>query len=333
MIPLLIICGPTATGKTNLALSLAKKFNGELLSADSRQVYKGMDIGTGKDLPREFRMKNSELRIKNKRIDYYSDGKTRIWGLDLVRPDKDFSVGAFIKYAIPIILDITRRGKLPIVVGGTGLYIQALLSPIDTAHILSDENLRNKLATYSVSDLQKLLQTYDADRFMAMNNSDRNNSRRLIRAIEVAQSTQNKANEAGGLMPYYQEIQPLSICLTMSLPKLFARISVRVNKRIKQGIIREIEELRARGYTWDMPALSAIGYREWQPYCSKTQSYEDTIATWIRHEQQYAKRQLTWFKKQQSLQWVDTKKKGWKKEVVTMVDTWYTEISSKDTVL
>ena len=137
---LLLICGPTATGKTHLALDLAKKFNGELISADSRQVYKGLDIGTGKDLP-----VNSKFQMENDKLGFYSINGVKVWGYDLVEPKREFSVAQYIKIANDIIKNIWERGKLPILIGGTGFYIQGIVDGIPRAQIPINNKLRNLL--------------------------------------------------------------------------------------------------------------------------------------------------------------------------------------------
>lgn len=159
---LLIVTGPTATGKTALGIELARKFNGEIISADSRQIYKGNDVETGKD--RSFPQ----------------------WGIDIAKPGDDFNVSAFVAYAQKIISDITARGKLPIVIGGTGQYIKELLNPSATLNVPLNPQLRAKLEKLSIDQLQKELAQMQPDKWKSMNQSDRNNPRRLVRAIEVA---------------------------------------------------------------------------------------------------------------------------------------------------
>jgi tRNA dimethylallyltransferase len=243
---LLVICGPTATGKTALAAALAKKFNGELISADSRQVYRGMDLVTGKDRP-----------------------DVPIWLYDIVNPDEEFSVSHWVKLARAAIHDIQKRKKLPIIIGGTGLYIHALLDPFETIDIPPNKKLREELQKLSVLELQQMT-TRDT-----MNNSDWNNPRRLVRKIEIAAGMKKNVQKE----TYYD---PLLIGLTAPLPVLDARIDTRFQERVKQGMDKEAEALLKK-YSKDLPSMSAIGL----------------------NEHAYARRQLTWFKKQQGIHWFD----------------------------
>src|SRR3990172_2929291 len=192
---LLVICGPTATGKTSLALQLANLLAsgpkgsgpvGELVSADSRQVYRGMDIGTGKDLPKKARFKITDLRFKDNTIGYYEIEGVRIWGYDLVEPTEEFSVSKYIETAGYVIDDIWRRGKLPILVGGTGLYIKGVVDGISTANIPKSLSLRMQYKEKSVDELGEILGSIDPFKLASMNASDRKNPRRLVRAIEVS---------------------------------------------------------------------------------------------------------------------------------------------------
>ncbi len=186
---LLIVSGPTATGKTALAVKLAKKYNGEIVSADSRQVYKGLDVLTGKDTPKGATPTfHKSMRLGNSSFDIisYEISDIPIWLLDVATPDVLFSISAYKHIAQDVIRDIHARGKLPIVVGGSGLYIQSLIEKIETIDIPLNVDLRNKLQDYDVEKLQAELQIVDADKLQSMNDSDHNNPRRLVRAIEVA---------------------------------------------------------------------------------------------------------------------------------------------------
>lgn len=260
---ILIICGPTATGKTALAADLARQFNGELVSADSRQVYRGMDLTTGKDRPKGI----------------------KIWLYDVVDPDEEFSVSHWAQLARGAIADIHDRNKLPIIVGGTGLYIKALLQPLTTIDIPPDQVLRRKLKDASVSALQNMIVRGD------MNDSDWNNPRRLIRKIEISRSPKSKE--------VHIAYDPLVIGLTAPLPVLDARIDERMTTRLKAGLSSEISCLQ--NYSRDLPAMSAIGV----------------------NEHAYARRQLTWFKKQKDVRWFDVTNKDYGKEIASIVRAWY----------
>lgn len=291
---LLVIAGPTATGKTNLALEIAREFQGEVISADSRQVYRGMDIGTGKD------------------------GKGVVHLYDVVNPDEEFSVAHFLRLAVPMIYKIQRKNALPIVVGGTGLYIKALVEGIDTVNIPRNESLRSRLANASVEELQQMVPKSVLE---MMNNSDRNNPRRLIRKIEIMQENQNRHIEYRR-----QSFDTLQIGLIADEEYLSERIIQRVMDRVHKGIIEEIQQLLGMGYTWDLPAMNTIGYKEWKRYMESPsdEHKNEAIASWIRHEIQYAKRQLVWFKKQQNIQWFSVDHQGYKEDVKRIIHMWYT---------
>lgn len=274
MTKVLLITGQTATGKTSFAVEVAHKFNGELVSADSRQVYQGMDIITGKD--------------KDK-ID------VPIWLYDLVRPDEQFSVSQWRQKALEAIQDISARGKLPIVVGGTGLYLRSLTENLDTVNIPPDPNLRTKLSSLSVSDLFAQLVLLEPSRANSLNNSDKNNTRRLIRAIEIALF--NKKTQypllrlRGGLGGRY-----LSIVLTCSPDLLKVRISDRVHQRIAAGANSEFTQL--------------------------TSFYSPDSEIWINNEYQYARRQLGFFNKYFPKNHFDISNPLWRQQVLGIMDQW-----------
>ena len=192
---LLVICGPTATGKTELGMYLAKMLaagpkgsgpGGEIVSADSRQIYKGMDIGTGKDLPKKSKIQ----KLQDSKLEYgfFNITGVRMWGYDIVEPNEDFSVARYINTANLIIKDIWRRNKLPILVGGTGFYIKGVVDGIPTASVPKSLRIREKFKDKLVKELQDVLRKFDAKRFASMNESDKNNPRRLVRAIEIYKS-------------------------------------------------------------------------------------------------------------------------------------------------
>ena len=359
---LLIICGPTATGKTALALHLAKKFGGELISADSRQVYRGMDIGTGKDIDQKSKIKNQNEKlnpsftsplIKGRRggvnkkftVGFRNKDEVPIWLVDIVEPDYVFNVGEFKQLAEAVIQDIWQRGKLPIIVGGTGLYVRALLRPWDGIFIPPNASLRQKLDKLTVEELQTELKKNTSEKFESMNHSDRFNPRRLVRAIEVEEwKKQNVHNSPLPSLILREGFPPLRlrggqgalrtdnllIGLTAPPDELFHRIDARVDERMKQGVLGEIEKLLKKGYSWEKPAMSGLGYREWEPFFENSEPksqnsklISEIIERWKLDEKQYAKRQLTWFKKEAGIEWFDVTSSNYQIQVIEMVDKWY----------
>jgi tRNA dimethylallyltransferase len=293
---MLIICGPTATGKTKLAVGLAKQFDGELVSADSRQVYRFMDIATGKD-------KGS--------ID------VPIWGIDLVHPDEEFSVSQFVKYAEKKILEIFNRKKTPILVGGTGFYITSLMHPPESLHVPPDMNLREELKNTTVSQLQRKL---DKRIVLSMNESDRNNPRRLIRKIELQKFSLSVSSARGPLAEekFSLKADALYIGLTMSYQRLYDRIDTRVEERLAAGVKKEVDFL-AKKYPWDLPSMQAIGYKEW-----KHSTDDEALRKWKFDEHAYARRQMTWFKKNSNIHWFDAASPRLVLDVEKRVRQWYT---------
>lgn len=326
---LLIVCGPTATGKTALAVTLAKKYNGELVSADSRQVYEGMDIGTGKDL--------KEKRIVGKVGDllaYDLDG-VPIWMYDVVSPDEPYSVGQYRSDALRVIDDIRKRNKLPIVVGGTGLYIASLLSPMEAMDIPPNSDLRKELSLLALHDLQKKLETVDKKTWESLNNSDRNNPRRLVRKIEIAvgaQGARGQEDRVQGTGDLGQET--CVIGLRAPIPVLDGRIDERVDARVKEGAEDEVLGLLSKGYGWDLPAMSGLGYREWQTFFENeklkmqneklAELKQEVLIKWKFNEHAYAKRQMTWFNKQKNIHWFDITDSQYQGEVTRYISAWYT---------
>lgn len=323
---LIIICGPTATGKTALALKLAHDLNGELVSADSRQVYKGMDIGTGKDLPKNAKFQNYlyRFRIKPGMTDagYYEIDGIKLWGLDVIEPTQEFSVAQYVKFTHHLIDDIQSRRKLPILVGGTGFYIKAVVDGIGTLEVPKDEQWRRQSITWTDEKLYEYLNTLDEQKARAMNESDRKNPARLVRAIEVAmwnkeQSIRNKEHTK-------LDADALFIGLTAPKNILDARIRERVEKRIEQGIQNEIKNLLEKGISWNMQSMNTLGYKEWRGYFEGTLPLESVKMQWIHDEIHYAKRQMTWFKKDPRIQWFDVSTERFEKEVEKLVTSWHT---------
>lgn len=323
---LLVICGPTATGKTALGINLAKKLNGEVVSADSRQVYKGMDIGTGKDVG------NIKYQISNIKSDlfdlgFYPINDTRIWLLDIVEPDYQFSVADYVECASSVIEDIRKRDKLPILVGGTGLYIKGIIDGIDTLGIVPDRKLRKRLENLSTHDLREELAEADPQKLQSMNESDRNNPRRLIRAIEISKSPNNKAplrSSGQANSNNFSNFDILMIGLTSPYNILYQRIDNRVDQRVKQGIENEIGNLLKNGFSWDNSVLgNTIAYREWESYFEDRKPKEEILKEWKFAEHGLARRQMTWFKRDNRINWFDISRGNWQPELENLTQRWY----------
>lgn len=317
---LLVICGPTATGKTSLALHLAKIVKGELVSADSRQVYKEMDIGTGKGLPKNTRLKGSSPTIGG----YYMINGVKVWGYDLVDPKKEFSVAHYQKIAKSIIKDIWERKKLPILVGGTGLYIQSVAEGIPTVKIPKNKKLRKILSKKSVKELYDQLATLDAIKAASMNVSDRKNPRRLVRAIEVVLwKIDNKDFKEDKKDAFTKNTEILKIGVKLSKFQFSRRIKSRVVERINKGFGKEVEKLIKKKVPWKSQAMDSIGYKLWREYLNRKTTKEKLIKEWARQEIKYAKRQMTWFKKDRKIKWFNASARSYPKNVEKMLDKWY----------
>lgn len=276
---ILCIVGPTGTGKTALAVELTKQFPSILISADSRQVYKGMDIVTGKDHPKDI----------------------KIVGIDLVDPGEECSVAVWHDAVMPHIQAAWSQAKLPIIVGGTGLYVKALTHGIATMDVPINQSLRDQLSAFSLIELQKKLLELDNNKYLSMNNSDQNNPRRLIRAIEIA-----KSNLQGYKMNQNQN--PEIDCKIIGIvpppiSKYEKIVRARVKSRIKEGAVIETQNI-VNEYGRGIKSLSAIGYSSLLSFINNEISQEELIEKWTGGELSYAKRQLTWFRKQ-PVEWYD----------------------------
>lgn len=293
--PLVVIAGPTATGKTGLAASLAKILPVILVSADSRQVYQGMDIVTGKDHPAVL----------------------TLHGLDLVKPDEECSVSLWYRQVLPAIEQAWQQEKLPIVVGGTGLYLRALTEGIDTIAIPPNPPLRERLQELSIPSLQQRLQKLAPVKFTKLNHSDRHNPRRLIRAIEIASSTK-KPN-------FHPPLTKNSLILGLKYATLVLakeQIHTRVLRRLANGALQETQQLLSQ-YSPELPSFSSLGYSYLISYLSKKVSLKELVSLWTQSEYAYYKRQLTWFNKLKQVTWFDPLAPKLNLEVATLVKDWY----------
>ena len=324
---LLIICGPTATGKTSLGLDLAQKFEGQIVSADSRQVYRHMDIGTGKDVPEGSVWKTSKIHVDSihGQIGYYLTKEyIKIWGYDLVDPLDDFSVSHYTKVAKAIIEKIYHDADLPIMVGGTGLYIKGVVDGIETAGIPQNKELRSSLSGKTADELFEILRVENASEAASLNMSDRANPHRLIRKIEIADylKRHDSPNELG---LKFDEV--LFIGLKADMKFLEDKIKDRVNKRLSLGMEDEIISLLKRGVSWEMQSMYSLGYKQWYQYFEGKINNDQLAKHWANEELKYAKRQMTWFKKDKRINWFDVSDDNYKESVEELVKSWYSKNS------
>ena len=280
---LIVILGPTASGKSELAIKLAKKFNGEIISADSRQVYKGMDIGTGKVSKKEMQG-----------IPHYL--------LDIASPKRRFTVSQYRKLAIIAINKIYRKNKVPFLVGGTGFYIQAVVDGILIPEVKPDWKLRKKLEKKSIEELYKILKKLDPQRAKTI---EKGNPRRLIRAIEIVLKTKKPVPAL--------KFQPLPypvLMLGIKRPKkeLKQRIKKRFFEWLKKGLILEVIKLRKMGVSFKRIEEFGMHYREIAKYLQGEISEKEMLENSIKEIQNYAKRQMTWFKREKRIFWIKNKK-------------------------
>lgn len=283
---MIIITGQTATGKTSLALKYAKKYHGELINFDSRQIYKYLDIITGKD--------KSEIKNEKLKIHLY----------DIITPEKYFSSFEYVKLAEKVIKDITSRSKTPILVGGSYFYLKHLIYGFDFA-VEPNFKLRKKLNKKSIAELQKiLLRTAPKGTVPEMNQSDWSNPRRLIRKIEILQqhNLSISASKITTLIPTKNLKIFIGLCYK-NKEELKKAIEKRVEKRLKQGAIEEVKKILKMGYKKTDPGLKTIGYRQIIEYLEKKVSQEKAIENWINAEVKYAKKQYTFMKKDANIHW------------------------------
>lgn len=333
---LLIICGSTAVGKTDLAIRIAKKYDGEIISADSRHVYKGMDIVTGKDIPinSKLKIRNSELNIINHKlsIGFRLKENIPIWLIDIVAPEYIFNVAEYNTVAQKVIQLLWKQKKLPIVVGGSGLYVQSLIHPFETISVPPNEKLRKSIQSKNIEQLTQVLRGLDNRKWNKMNASDRQNPRRLTRSIEIAMYRKENKQKVGK-KDWYPDI--CVVGLLMDQKVLYKKIDERVEKRIQQGAFQEAEFLQKEGFTKEFPSMTAVGYTQ----LNSDDTYEMKVNKWKFAEHAYARRQMTWFrkmlkniekKKKIIAKWFDKGQVNSKDVIEAEIRTWYTSNGEND---
>ncbi len=286
--PLIVLTGPTAVGKTKLSLSLAKAVNGEIISADSMQVYRGMDIGTAKIRPEERAGVPHHL-------------------IDILEPEEEFNVVSFQKLAGQAMEDIYSRGKIPVLVGGTGFYIQAVTNAVDFTESETDTEYRRQLerfaAEYGAAALHKKLEQADPQAAAAIHE---NNIRRTIRALEFHRQTGGRISEHNAVQRSHDSpFELYYFVLTAPRETLYQRINQRVDEMFAAGLAEEVRRLRERGCARSLVSMQGLGYRELYAWLEGELPLEDAAEQIRQNTRHFAKRQLTWFRREKQVIWLD----------------------------
>jgi len=308
---LVVVCGPTASGKTDLAIVLAKKFNGEIINADSRQIYKEMNIATAKPLL-DYGLRTTDYKTQTVKQSEDRRPKTedctvddvRHYLLDMVNPDESYTLADYKEQAQKVIKEIIKKGKVPFLVGGTGLYIRAIVDNLEIPKVEPNLVLRKELESKTLEEQIAMLKENDPDSYEKI---DLQNPRRVIRALEVVLSTgvsflsQQKKGK-----PLYNVLQ---MGLKLDKENLYERINSRCEKMIERGLVQEAKRL-AQKYSWELPSMSGIGYRQMRDYIEGKMSLDEAL-DWLKKDtRHYAKRQMTWFKKDENIHWIENERQA-----------------------
>lgn len=284
---LLVLVGPTAVGKTALSFEIAKQWNCEIISGDSMQVYRGMDIGTAKATPEERRIVPHHL-------------------IDIRDPDEPYSVSEFQEDCGSLIEDITARGKLPFIVGGTGLYIQSVVYGYQFSDAGQDEAYREELrrfaAKHGAQALHDRLKEVDPDSAARLHVND---TRRVIRALEIYHLTGRTLTETLANQSSESPYRHCIIGLTMERKQLYRNIEARVDVMMEQGLVEEVQGLMAQGYDPRLISMQGLGYKEIIGYLLGEYTREHAVSLLKRNTRRFAKRQLSWFRHMRGIEWVD----------------------------
>jgi tRNA dimethylallyltransferase len=319
---LIVICGPTASGKSKLALSLAKKYNGVIISADSRQIYKEMDIGTDKP----YLVKSEKLKVKS---DSIIINNVPHYIIDIVKPDQEFTLVDYQKKVFKILNNIYKKNQslattynlqatsyklkvVPFLVGGTGLYIKSIIDGLIIPKAEPNKKLRTRLERLENKELLKRLKKIDPDTAECI---DQNNKRRLIRTLEVCLLTKKPFSKQKRVKTI--DFDVLQIGINLPRQRLYKKIDQRIDKMIKAGLIQETKNLlkkysspHQKFWCGDMPSMSGIGYKEIRMYLNKEINLEKAVELIKYRTHGLARRQLTWFRKNKRIKWIKSQKEA-----------------------
>ena len=295
----IVIVGPTGVGKTKMGVALAKYFNGEVISGDSMQIYKTMDIGTAKVTAEEMEGVRHHL-------------------IDIKEPTESYSVKDFQDEVRLKIKEISSRGKLPIIVGGTGLYIKAALYDYEFGESQMDhQEYITKYQNYPNEQLYDLLLKIDE---VSAKELHPNNRQRVLRAIAIYESTGVKKSETLAKQNHELIYDAKFIGLTLNRDVLYDRINQRVDLMMKMGLLQEIDELMKKNYSSSLQSMKAIGYKEWFAYYQGSQSLEETLELIKKNSRNYAKRQYTWFNNQLPVKWFEVNLNDFNETIKMVID-------------
>ncbi len=298
---IVVVVGPTASGKTDVGIAIARRFDGEVVAADSRTVCRGMDIGTAKIQGKRIPVPEAQYVIHSLFAEkpIVVDGIAH-WGFDLVNPDKTFTVSDYHAYADKKITDIIARGKLPVVVGGTGLYVRALIDRPTYSDVAPNADVRAELDGMTTQALVDEIGDRDPD---ALATLDEGNRPRLVRALEILRQSGKTLADARGFEPSIYDALQLGI--DVARETLYERIDRRVDDMIANGLVDEVRVLRER-YGGESPAMTGIGYRQIGAFFDGKMTLRDAVVRIKYDTRHYAKRQETWFRRDTRVQWVRT---------------------------
>ena len=285
---LLVLLGPTAIGKTDVSIDLAKRMNGEIISADSMQIYKYMDIGSAKVTKEE--MQGIEHHL-----------------VDILNPDEDFTVANYKSRAEKLITEINNKGKLPIIAGGTGLYINSLVYDLNFTQVAPDEKFRSRLENIAEEKGNEFI--YEKLAKIDKESSEKispNDQKRVIRALEIFEVTGKTMSEYNkDFRKPIEDYNLVMIGLNMDRARLYERINLRVDIMMENGLVEEVKSILSMGYYKDLVSMQGIGYKEIIMYLENEITLERSIELIKQKSRNYAKRQLTWFRRDKRIKWID----------------------------